>query len=128
MTEHKRTRVRLLGLVSLSLVIAAITFGFAEANTVHSAGVLGSGYGVKSPYKVSKINYVLDLEDPNKFVAVDFELEEEVGLINAGVSTSGKGKVIWADDCELASTRWTCTFSKGVDVLAANWLHIPSGQ
>ena len=124
----RRTQVRVLGLVSLALVIAAVTYGFAEVNTVHSAGVLGSGYGVKSTYKVSKINYELDVENPTRIVAVKFEVDQEEVFVTAGVSATEKGKIIWSDDCELISTKWTCSFDPGMDVLAADWLHVSQVQ
>ncbi|MCK5644927.1 MAG: hypothetical protein KAJ19_29275 [Gammaproteobacteria bacterium] len=128
MTKGKRTQIRIMGLVSLALVIAAVTYGFAEVNTVHSAGVLGSGYGVKSTYKVSKINYELDVESPTSIVAVKFEVDQEDEFVTAGVSATEKGKIIWSDDCELISTKWTCTFNESVDVLAADWLHVSPVQ
>ncbi|MGB2965747.1 MAG: hypothetical protein WBB69_17365 [Anaerolineales bacterium] len=124
MTNQKRTQFRVLSLVSLSLIIAAATYGFAAASSDHDAGLLGAGYGVKSAYEVSKVNYTLDLGDPTKFTAVDFVLDQDGGDLSAGVSTTEKGQVTWADNCEKSDTRWTCTFEDSVDVLAANWLHV----
>jgi len=128
MTKQKKTRVRILGLVSFSLVIAVIAYGFADANSVHSAGVMGNGYGVKSTFEVSKINYTLDVENPTRFIAVDFEVDQQASLVTAGVSATEKGKVIWSDECVIASNRWTCAFDEGVDVLAADWLHVSPVQ
>jgi hypothetical protein len=110
------------------LVIAAVTYGFAEANSVHSSGVLRTGYGVKSVFEVSKINYELDVENPTRFIAVDFEVDQENVFVTAGVSATEKGKVIWSDECELTFDKWTCTFTEGVDVLAADWLHVSPVQ
>ena len=128
MTKGRHTRVRILGLISFSLVIAAVTYGFAEANSVHSSGVMGTGYGVKSSYKISKINYELDVENPTRFIAVDFEVDQENVFVTAGVSATEKGKVIWSDECEITFDKWTCTFTEGVDVLAADWLHVSPVQ
>ena len=124
MTKQKRTQTRVIGLVSLSLVIAAATYGFAQASAISGEGVMGAGYGVKSLYEVSRVSYVLDLEDPGTFTAVDFALEGEGSAIIAGVSTSEKGEITWADDCEKIGTQWTCSFDQRVDVLAADWLHV----
>jgi len=124
MTKQKRTKIQLLGLVSLSLIIAAVTYGFAEVNSINSTGILGVGYGVKSAYQVSKISYTLDETNPTSFTAVDFEIDQTGATINAGVSTTEKGQVVWADDCELAGAKWTCTFDESIDVLAADWLHV----
>ena len=128
MTKQKHTQYRVLGLVSLSLIIAAATYGFAQANTISGVSGMGAGYGVKSSYEVSKVNYTLDIEDPGTFTAVDFTLEQEGSAIIVGVSASKKGEIIWADDCEKISTQWTCSFDQSIDVLAADWLHVTSTQ
>jgi hypothetical protein len=128
MTKQKRTQYRVLGLVSLSLIIAAATYGFAQANTISGVSGMGAGYGVKSSYEVSKVSYTLDIEDPGTFTAVDFTLEQEGSAIIVGVSASKKGEIIWADDCEKIGTQWTCSFDRSIDVLAADWLHVTSAQ
>ena len=128
MTKQKRTQYRVLGLVSLSLIIAAATYGFAQANTISGVSEMGAGYGVKSSYEVSKVSYTLDLEDPSTFIAVDFTLEGEGSAIIVGVSASKKGEIIWADDCEEVGTNWTCSFDQSIDVLAADWLHVTSAH
>ncbi|MCK4801044.1 MAG: hypothetical protein KAS84_03570 [Anaerolineales bacterium] len=128
MTKQKRAQVRVLGLVSLSLIIAATTYGFAEANTIHTAGILGAGYGVKSSYEVTKISYILDLSDPSKFKAVDFVIDQQGTEIIAGVSATEKGQIAWATDCVKSDALWNCTFAESLDVLAADWLHVTSVQ
>lgn len=126
MTKQKRTKLSILGLISLSLVIAAATYGFAEASAIPSAGIMGVDYGVKSDYLVSRISYTLDVDNPSTFTAVDFDLDQSGVAIMAGVSITEKGQVVWADDCEKSGTSWTCTFGESVDVLAADWLHVIS--
>jgi hypothetical protein len=126
MTKQKRTKLSILGLISLSLVIAAATYGFAEASTLPSAGILSVDYGVKSAYQVSRISYTLDVDNPTSFTAVDFDIDQSGVEILAGVSIAEKGNVVWADECEKAGTSWTCTFDESVDVLAADWLHVVS--
>ena len=128
MTKQKHTQYRVLGLVSLSLIIAAATYGFAQANTISGVSGMGAGYGVKSSYEVSKVSYTLDIEDPGTFTAVDFTLEQEGSAIIVGVSASKKGEIIWTDDCEKIGTQWTCSFDQSIDVLAADWLHVTSAQ
>ena len=124
MTKRKRTKYQLLALVSLSLIIAAASYGFAEVNAVNSAGILGVGFGVLSDYGVSKISYTLDVDTPTSFTAVDFEVDQPGGSLIAGVSASKRGQVVWADDCQVSGTKWTCTFDESIDVLAADWLHV----
>jgi hypothetical protein len=126
MTKQKRTKLSIIGLVSLTLTIAAATYGFAGASTVPSAGLLGVDYGIDSPYDVSHITYTLDMADPTTFTAVVFELDQSGGSILAGVSPSEHGQITWADDCQRSGSRWTCTFGESVDVLAADWLHVAS--
>jgi hypothetical protein len=128
MTKQKGARVRITAIVSMSLVIAAVTYGFAQANMTHSTGILGAGYGVKSPYDLTNINYVLDLEDPHYFTAVCFVMEQDLTQLAAGVSSTDKGQIIWADECEQAGPKWTCSFEDRVDLLAANWLHVTSAR
>ena len=129
MTKQKRTRYRVLGLVSLSLVIAAATLGFASMNTtIHGAGVLDAGYGVKSAYDVSRVIYTLNVDNPSTFTAVDFVIEEGGAVVVAGVSETKNGQITWADGCEKNDYKWTCTFDESIDVLAADWLHVSSIQ
>jgi hypothetical protein len=128
MTKQKRTHYRVLSLVSLSLLIAAATYGFAEANTISGVSGMGAGYGVKSSYEVSRVSYTLDVEDPGTFTAVDFTLEGEGSAIFVGVSASEKGEITWADDCVNIGSQWTCSFDQSIDVLGADWLHVTSTQ
>lgn len=129
MTKQKRTRYRVLGLVSLSLGIAAATYGFASMNsTIHGAGVLDAGFGVQSVYDVSRVIYTLDVEIPSSFTAVNFVIEEGGAVVVAGVSTTKNGQITWADGCEKNDYKWTCTFNESIDVLAADWLHVSSIQ
>jgi hypothetical protein len=126
MTKRRRTKLSILSLVSLTLVIAAVSYGFSEVSTIPSAGILGVTYGVKSDYQVSRISYTLDVANPTSFTAVDFEIDQSALAIMAGVSITEKGQVVWADDCEKAGTHWTCAFDKSIDVLEADWLHVIS--
>ena len=129
MTKQKQTRYRVLGLVSLSLIIAAGTYGFASMNTnIHSAGEFDAGYGVQSTYDVSRVMYTLNLEDPSSFTAVEFVIDGEGDPVIAGVSATKNGEITWADDCEEIGTQWTCSFDQSIDVLAADWLHVASAQ
>jgi hypothetical protein len=129
MTKQKQTRYRVLGLVSLSLVIAAGTYGFASMNnTIHGAGVLDAGYGTQSVYDVSRVIYILNVEAPGSFTAVEFVIEGESDAVVAGVSAAKNGQITWADDCEKNNYKWTCSFDESIDVLSADWLHVSSIQ
>ena len=125
MKKQKRRRYRILGILTLSIMIAAATYGFAAANSdTHSPGILGADYGVISSFQVSKIVYTLDLEDPTKFTAVEFMVEGGGGNILAGVAEYKNSQVTWAEECQLVNEKWKCDFGKSIDVLAADWLHV----
>ena len=124
MTKRKRTKNQILGLISLSLIIAAATYGFVEADELGATGLLEVGYGVQSNYVVSKIPYTLDEAAPTNFVAVSFELDQTAAAIQAGVSDAKSGQVIWADSCEFNGYNWVCWFDGSFDVRLANWLHV----
>ena len=129
MTKQKRTRYQVLGLVSLSLIIAAASYGFATRNTnIHSSGFFGGDYGVISMYGVSKISYTLDVKDPSTFVAVDFVVDSNNAVVVAGISATKNDQVVWADNCEKEYEKWTCTFDESIDVFAADWLHVFPAQ
>ena len=128
MTKQKKTQTKITAIVSLSLVIAAVTYGFAQANMTNSAGIMGAGYGVKSPYEISNINYVLDLEAPTTFTAVSFTIDQGTSKIQTGVSATKNGKIVWAEECEKVGTRWSCSFAEELELLTADWLHVISAN
>jgi hypothetical protein len=124
MTKRQRTRFQILGLVSLSIIIATATYGFAHANPVNSASILGVGYGVLSEYRVSNVEYTLDEIQPTNFTAIEFMTEDVVGSLLVGVSTTRKGEIIWANSCQFVDYNWICTFNESINVLDADWLHV----
>ena len=125
MTKQKRTRYQIIGVISLSLIIAAVSYGFAAAKPNYSsAGIFGANYGVLSPYEVTKINYILDLEDPTTFTAVEFVITGDDLVAGAGISASKNGQITWAEDCEKSGAFWVCSFVGSTSVLEADWLHL----
>jgi hypothetical protein len=124
MTKQKRTKYQILGLISLSLIIAAATYGFARAEATGTTSLLSVGYGLQSEYQVTMVNYILDEENPLEFLAVSFELDQNPAFIRAGISETKSDQIVWAEDCEFDGYRWVCTFGDGVDVRQANWLHV----
>jgi hypothetical protein len=126
MTKQKRTRMQITGLVSISLIIAAVSYGFASANTDAPGvgGLFSAGYGVISPTEVTKISYVLDENDPTYFVAVKFLTAEMETGVQAGVSGTKDGPVVWADGCEEYGAFWKCSFNSPISVLEADWLYV----
>lgn len=124
MTKRKRTKYQILGLISLSLIIAAATYGFVQADEMGSTGLLEVGYGVSSDYAVTRITYTLDEANPTSFVAVSFELDQAAAAVQAGISDAKNGQVVWADSCEFSGYNWVCWFDGSIDVRLANWLFV----
>jgi hypothetical protein len=124
MTKRKRTKYQIVGLISLSLIIAAVTYGFVQADAIGTTGLLEVGYGVQSEYQVSRISYTLDPETPTNFLAVNFELDQAAAAVQAGISDTKSGQIIWADSCDYSGYNWTCSFGTSIDVRVASWLHV----
>lgn len=124
MTKQKRTKIQILGLISLSLIVAATTYGFVQVEGAGTTGLLDVGYGVLSEYKVTRINYILDEENPTNFLAVSFELDQLAAGVQAGISETKSGQIIWADYCDYSGYNWVCLFDGALDVRQANWLHV----
>jgi len=124
MTKKKRTKNQIIGLISLTLVIAAATYGFAEAEAIGTIGLMEVGYGVKSEYEVTGISYVLVENSPTDFTAVSFNLDQPAQAVTAGISDAKNGQVFWADSCEFSGYNWVCSFGDSMDVRMANWLYV----
>jgi hypothetical protein len=125
MTNRKRTKYSIIGLVSFSLIIAAVTYGFTAINAAPGARILGDGYEL-SEFQVSKICYTLNEENPTEFTAVEFQLDQDSQGIAAGVSATKSGEIIWAEECSFDGRLWTCTFGESHHVLDAEFLHVAS--
>jgi hypothetical protein len=125
MTKRTIRRRKVLGLISVSLIIASVSYGFAQANSATpTSGILSADYGVVSPYQVTRIQPILDLEDPSTFTAVEFRVKDASVDIAAAVSPTRDGQLVWADKCENSGQSWTCSFDQSQDVLQADWLHV----
>jgi hypothetical protein len=126
MTKQKRTRIQITGLVSITLIIAAVSYGFASASSENQGGpgLFSAGYGVVSPTEVSRISYVLDEENPTDFVAVKFYAAEISSSPKAGVAGTKDGEVVWAEVCEEYGAFWKCSFEAPISVLEADWLYV----
>jgi hypothetical protein len=126
MTKQKRTRMQVTGLVSITLIIAAVSYGFASANvdTPGIGGLFSAGYGVISPTEVAKISYILDEDQPTYFVAVKFYADGIDSAPQVGVSETKDGEVVWADGCEEYGAFWKCSFDSHISVLEADWLFV----
>jgi hypothetical protein len=126
MTKQRRTRIQITGLVSITLIIAAVSYGFASAQSDDPGvgGLFSAGYGIISPVEITKISYVLDEDEPTYFTDVKFYAPDLDSRPRAGVSGTRDGDVVWADACEEYGAFWKCTFQTPISVLKADWLYV----
>ncbi len=114
--RSKTTRIFVL--LIFALVLAAATYGFAEANVVNSGNVmnLGEGTGTISGYAVT-VAYDVDLANPSQVDAIDLTLDKDATTVQISLDSGAT----WIN-CTGATTSWTCTTT--VNVTAATSLMV----
>ena len=114
--RSKSTRIFVL--LIFALVLAAATYGFAEANVVNSGNVmnLGEGTGTISGYAVT-VAYDVDLANPSQVDAIDLTLDNDATTVQISLDSGAT----WIN-CTGATTSWTCTTT--VNVTAATSLMV----
>jgi len=116
---RKITRPRTIGLVLLSLILAAAVYGFAAANTVPDT-YAGDGSGNILGYTVSSIAYTLTSDgDPSDIDQVAFTLSAAAGQ----AYVSFDGGVSWSSCTISGGTSVTCS-GLSQSVLAATSLRV----
>ena len=119
-------RPRTLFLITLVLILAAMTYGFAAANTMPTASNAGDGSVTVSGYTVSNIHYGLNAGNPQNVDSVSFDLVAKNGgvtpaAVRARLVSSGS----WYTCAETATPgTWSCTVTGTVTVLAVDELTI----
>ena len=120
-------RLRILASTAMLLILSAVAYGFAAANTVPASGA-GDGAGAITGYTISAVKYTLNATTPANIDSVSFTLTP-VGA--AGAPTTVKAKLITSSTtysaCTLATTIWTCNVT-GVTALAADELRVIAAQ
>lgn len=120
--------------VLLALILSAVAYGFAAANTINGGNdtYAGEGSGAISGYDVIDIQYTLDSNYPSNITAVQFDLQETANTVRAGVDDDPAPAVAdikWADSCSNSGTVWTCTFSTNIPTtLGADNLYVIASQ
>mgnify|MGYP002642075163 CR=1 FL=1 len=94
----------------LVLIISAVAYGFAAANTMPADTFAGEGDVIVSGYTVANITYTLDSNFPSKITTVDFDFTVGNTPTTLRVGLFDGTNTIWADNCSL-STSPTCTFT-----------------
>lgn len=118
----------------LVLIISAVAYGFAAANTV-PANSAGEGQAVISGYVATSINYALNSSDPTAFNTVGFNLFLSDGTTNAPSTTEvhvgvGNGSSTYWTICTAGTLpAWSCDISgSSINVNAATELHIAAAD
>jgi len=108
-----------------ALILAALTFAYAAANTVPPSSA-GDGDAAISGYAVSNVHYVLNSSNPAVIDAVQFTLTGAATPATVRVKLVDPGGAWYS--CSLSGSTWSCTINGAVSVLAANRLQVVAAQ
>ncbi len=115
-------RFRVFVTILTALVVMAVAYGFAAANTV-PASYAGDGSGGVSGYNITNIHYTLNAADPANVDSVSFTLDNPA----TSVSVQGAGGGSWYSCNVAGGTSVTCT-TTGLSAVAATSLRVVSAQ
>ena len=120
--------LRLLAMFGLILLLCAVAYGFAAANTVPASGA-GDGSNTISGYTITNVTYTLNATNPANIDAVTFTVTPGTG---ASAPSTVKAKLVstsstWFDCTNTSGTTWDCTVT-GVTATAANELRVVAAQ
>lgn len=126
---------RTMTIVLLALILSAVAYGFAAANTINGNADAGEGNTTISGYVVNSVNYTLDNTNPTTFASVSFNLYRADGS-TAAPSTSevyvgiGDGSSISWHSCTAGtSPAWSCNLSAStVNVHDAVEFHVAAAD
>ncbi|MDT8898415.1 hypothetical protein QYE77_09060 [Thermanaerothrix sp. 4228-RoL] len=119
-----RPRLRWLYPLLIALVLAAVTFAYAAANTVPPSSA-GDGSNAISGYTVSNVHYVLDSTNPAVISAVEFTLSGSNPAQTVKVQLTASGA--WYT-CTLSGSTYSCNVGGGVSVYDASILRVVAAQ
>lgn len=120
--------------ILLALILSAVAYGFAAANTVDASNA-GEGQSTISGYVAKNIDYTLNSSNPTAFSSVTFNLYLADGTTNAPNTTDvyvgiGDGtSTYWASCTAGTLPAWSCNISSSsVSVSAATEFHISASD
>jgi len=121
-------RLRTLALLALLLVLSAVAYGFAAANTVPDSGA-GDGSGTITGYVISNVRYTLNATNPANIDSVSFTVTPGG---TAAAPTSVKAKLVsttstYSSCTNTSGTTWSCAVS-GVTAQQADELRVIAAQ
>jgi hypothetical protein len=119
-------RPRTLFLITLVLLLAAVTYGFAAANTMPTVSNAGDGSVTVSGYTVSNIHYNLVAGNPRNVASVTFDLApDDGGGTPASVQARLGSSAGWSACTETATPgTWNCVASGTISVLSVDELTV----
>jgi hypothetical protein len=120
--------LRTLAVAALVLMISAVAYGFAAANTVPVTGA-GDGAGDISGYTVANVDYNLDTTNPANIASVALTLTPNpVGGVSPGAPRDVRIKLTSTGTtyatCTGSGFSWSCTMPANTTVLSANQLTV----
>lgn len=119
-----KSRLRLLYPLLIALVLAAVTFAYAAANTVPGSSA-GDGSNTISGYTVSNVHYVLDSTNPALISAVEFTLSGANPAQTVKIQLTSNGS--WYS-CTLSGSTYSCNVGGGVSAYDAGILRVVAAQ
>ena len=120
-----KTKTRFLYPLLFALILSALTFAYAAANTVPTSSA-GDGENTISGYTVGNVTYVLNSSNPSVIDGVQFT------LTGAATPTTVRIKLVSTStswyNCSLSGSTWSCAVSGAVSVLNADRLQVVAAQ
>ncbi|RLD04093.1 MAG: hypothetical protein DRI32_06325 [Chloroflexi bacterium] len=118
--------------VLLALILSAVAYGFAAANTV-DASKAGEGEGAVSGYAITNIHYTLDVSgDPGTITNVTFTTDVAVpagGTVYVVAEDVPFTTQVASDSCTgLGTTSLSCNFSTTLTVPFIENLRVVAAQ
>src|SRR4051794_18505747 len=114
-------RIRFVVILALALILAAVAYGFAAANTVPTSNA-GDGSATISGYTITAVHYALNATNPANLDSVSFTIAPAVPAGGAvAVKLVSTGTTYTTCTVAAGGTSVSCTLT-GVSALSANEL------
>jgi hypothetical protein len=118
-----RKSKRIFGSLLLAGLIGSASYAMTASNTFSGANKSGEGSQVISGFAVSNVSYTLDSLDPEKYSAVDFDLDGAAGDVRAKVTSAG---TTYSTCSNTTGNHWSCSITD--TVASANELTVIAVQ
>lgn len=121
-------------IVLLALILSAVAYGFAAANTINGNADAGEGQTTISGYVVADVDYTLNSSNPANFSSVGFNLyrsdnSSAPATTQVYVGISDGGSTYWATCTAGTLPAWSCDLTAStVNVNAATEFHVAAAD